>query len=42
MLERALGVEALEGLDPIQLEADLADADATYNNQDFEGAVSKY
>ena len=42
VLERALGVEALEGLDPIQLEADLADADATYNSQDFEGAVSKY
>ncbi len=42
VLERALGVEALEGLDPVQLEADLTAADATYNSQDFEGAIAGY
>ena len=41
-LELALGEEALEGLDPVQVEADLVAADAAYNAQDLQVAVDGY
>ena len=41
-LELALGDEALEGLDPAVVEADLAAADAAFNAQDYEGAIAGY
>ena len=41
-LELALGDEAFEGLDAAQLQADLATADAAYNAQQWDAAISGY
>ena len=41
-LELALGDEALEGLDQVQLEADLQASDAAYNAQDYDTAIAGY
>jgi|TARA_B100002003_G_C14120617_1_gene538965 tetratricopeptide (TPR) repeat protein len=38
----ALGEEALEGLDPDQIEQDLADGDAAYNSGEWQVALDKY
>ena len=41
-LVRALGEEAMEGLDPDEIEAELEAADAAFNAQDWEAAVAGY
>ena len=41
-LELALGAAALEGLDPAQLEADLAAADGLFNAQQYSEALEIY
>ena len=41
-LELALGAEALEGLDPVALGAEVDAADAAYDNQDWETALAGY
>ena len=41
-LVQALGEEAMEGLDPDQIEADLEAADAFFNSQDWDSAISGY
>lgn len=42
ILEQVLGVEAFEGLDVFQLEADLEAADATYADENYRDAVARY
>ena len=42
VLEQVLGREALEGLDAVQLETDLAAADTAFNAQDFVTAIAGY
>ena len=41
-LVRALGEEAMEGLDPDEIETELEAADAAFNAQDWEAAVAGY
>lgn len=41
-LVRALGEEAMEGLDPDEIEADLEAADAAFNAEDWDGAIAGY
>ena len=42
VLEEVLGIEAFEGLDVFQLEADLQAADATYSDENYRAAVTAY
>ncbi len=42
VLEQVLGIEAFEGLDVFQLEADLQAADAAYNAENFRAAATSY
>ena len=41
-LVQALGEEAMEGLDPDEIEAELEAADAAFNSQDWDAAVAGY
>ena len=41
-LVAALGAEAMEGLDPDAIEAELAAADTAYNSEDWNGAIQAY
>ena len=41
-LVQALGEEAMEGLDPNAIEADLSAADAAFNSEDWEAAIAGY
>ena len=41
-LVAALGAEAMEGLDPDQIEEDLTLADLAYNNEDWDTAIERY
>ena len=41
-LELALGEAALEGLDPVALEAELEAADVAYNGEDWDAAIAAY
>ena len=42
ILEQVLGIEAFEGLDVLQLEADLAAADASYADENYRAAIAAY
>lgn len=41
-LVRALGEDAMEGLDPDEIEAELEAADAAFNAEDWDGAIAGY
>ena len=41
-LVQALGEEAMEGLDPNEIEAELEAADAAFNSEDWDGAIAGY
>ena len=41
-LVQALGEDAMEGLDPDEIEAELAAADAAFNTEDWDGAIAGY
>ena len=41
-LVRALGEDAMEGLDPDEIEAELETADAAFNAEDWDGAIAGY
>jgi tetratricopeptide (TPR) repeat protein len=42
LLEQILGVEALDGLDSMQLQVDLEGADAAFNAEDYRTAITGY
>ncbi|MDE2906943.1 MAG: carboxypeptidase-like regulatory domain-containing protein, partial [Acidobacteriota bacterium] len=41
-LVQALGEDAMEGLDPDEIEAELEAADAAFNTEDWDGAIAGY